>query len=88
MRAFALATVAVMTVAMPVAHAQSKGKSANTVVFGEEVIAGRAQAPQVSFIVPRSSKINLDVDIRRFKPQFSLKNQELMEKYPDLFEMK
>lgn len=76
-----------MTAGQPVAYAQSK-KAANTVVFGEEVIAGRAQAPQVSFIVPRSSKINLDVDIRRFKPQFSQKNQELMEKNPELFEIK
>ncbi len=51
-------------------------------------VEGQAQKPQVAFILQRSNKINLDVDIRRFRPTFSQQNQELITKYRQLFEVK
>ena len=56
--------------------------------FGDILIKGDAQKPQVAFILPRSNKINLDVDIRRFKPTFSQQNRDILKKYPQIFEVK
>lgn len=51
-------------------------------------IEGSAQKPLVAFIVPRSGKINLDVDIQRLKPAFSKLNLQLVRKHSVLFELK
>lgn len=56
--------------------------------FGDILIKGEAQKPQVAFILPRSNKINLDVDIRRFKPTFSQQNRDTLGKYKKMFEIK
>lgn len=51
-------------------------------------VEGQAQKPQVSFILQRNSKINLDVEIQRFRPKFSGRNFEIFKEKKQLFEQR
>lgn len=74
-----LLTATVMAMPAPVLAARA-------LKMKELRVEGQAQKPQVSFILQRSSKINLDVDINRFRPKFSRKTVELMRENPEVFE--
>jgi len=73
--------LAAVLMAMP-----GSARAAKALKMEELKVEGQAQKPQVSFILQRSSKINLDVEINRFRPKFSRKTIEQLSEAPEIFE--
>lgn len=51
----------------------------------EITVEGQIQKPQASFILQRSGKIDLGVDVRSLRPVMSRQYLDLPEREPDLF---
>ena len=51
----------------------------------EITVEGQIQKPQASFILQRSGKIDLGVDVRSLRPVMSKQHLDLPEREPDLF---
>lgn len=59
--------------------------AAQVIRMEEITIEGQMQKPQASYILQRSGKVDLGVDVRSLKPQMTNGYREILDKEPNLF---